>query len=208
MQESQLIKSCGKMLNTSEHGALPQNRPRVYVVGIRRDSMCAPFTWPGKVKMAAINEVLDPVPEPVPDVEAQIRNMTNLSITKQKNMLRAVMKLVERSGAAWQEADVIVDIGGGFPVHTMTCELCPCLTAARAGDEAFWSFRRGRVLSIAEMMRLQGVNPGYFQGWEDLVSPRSMGIMLGSAMTQSIVERVMRSIFISIGVPVKADRWA
>ena len=135
--------------------------------------------------------------------------MTNLSITKQKNMLRAVMKLVERSGAAWQEADVIVDIGGGFPIiHTMAREVCPCLTAKRAGERDYWSFRRGRVLNIAEMMRLQGVNPGYFHGWEDLVSPRSMGTILGNAMTQSIVERVMRSIFISIGVPVKADRWA
>ena len=133
-------------------------------------------------------------------------NMANLSKTKQKNVLRALTKLVEQSGAAWQEADVIVDIGGGFPIiHTMAREVCPCLTAARAGDEAFWSVKRGRVLNIAEMMRLQGVNPGYFQGWEDLVSPRSMGIMLGSAMTQSIVERVMRSIFISMGLPVKAD---
>ena len=38
-----------KLLNTLEHG-LPQNRPRVYVAGVRADVEKEPFAWPKRLE--------------------------------------------------------------------------------------------------------------------------------------------------------------
>ena len=90
----------------------------------------------------------------------------------------------------------------------MMFDMCPCLTKTRAADHTFWSVKRGRVLNVHEMMRLQGAEPAYFQSWDSLVSARQMGGIIGNTMAQPIVGRMMRNIFTSMGILVKADRWA
>ena len=46
-----------RTLNTSLQGGLPQNRPRVYVIGILRSEMRAAFTWPQPAPLRSLEEV-------------------------------------------------------------------------------------------------------------------------------------------------------
>ena len=131
--------------------------------------------------------------------------MEGLSATKKKAVIQGLCMILERFGKV-DDIDAIIDIGGSKGQPMFDC--CPCLTKCRAADQAFWSVKRRRVLSVPEMMRLQGANPEYFLGWEEAISWRAMGGIVGNAMTQSIVERLLREIFLSLGVPVKPDRWA
>ena len=52
-------------------------------------------------------------------------------------------------------------------------------------------------------MRLQGADPNKFHGWEAVVTKRQMGTMIGNAMTQTIVEMLMRAILVSWGQRVR-----
>ena len=45
--------------NTMRFG-VPQNRSRIYIVGIRRDCSVKPFTWPSPVDPLPLDEFLDP----------------------------------------------------------------------------------------------------------------------------------------------------
>ena len=86
--------------------------------------------------------------------------------------------------------DIIVDIGGKMP-H-IACGICPCITKTRASDRAFYSTKRNRMLSVDDLLSLQGFDPSYFDGWQYVVSARQMGMMTGNAMALSIMERLMR----------------
>jgi DNA-cytosine methyltransferase len=48
------------ILNTLEHGGLPQNRKRLYMVGIRADLLTSEFKWPDAIPPVSIHDVLDP----------------------------------------------------------------------------------------------------------------------------------------------------
>ena len=150
--------------------------------------------------MVKLSEVLEPHHGPQ-DWDAQLSGLSN---TKKHAVVQGLTKILERKGTV-EDVDAIIDMGGskGQPMY----DSCPCLTRTRTGDVAFWSVKRRRPLTIREMMLLQGASPDYFWGWEGCISPRAMGNIIGNAMTQSVMERILRHIFIAMGWPVKEDRW-
>ena len=124
----------------------------------------------------------------------------NYSNSKYQKVLTGLTKMCD-DGVDPRRMDAILDIGSSRP-HIMH-DMCPCLTKARASDMGYFSVKRMRLLEMDEMMKLQGANPDMFQGWQDVISVRQMGSLVGNAMTQWIVERLLRRIFKSLGVPVK-----
>ena len=183
------------VMDTSVEGALPQSRKRVYIIGLLRSEMRTPFTWPGALhKVKPLNEILN---DKVGDVET----LFQLHETAQNNILKVIGKMdMKNSG------DIILDAGGSA-AHWMTGK-SPCLTASRAGARNYFSVARCRMLDCNEMMGLQGIEPSFFQGWEKILSERKMGMIIGNAMSLSIVERIMHNGMKSLGFKVKADRWA
>ena len=101
--------------------------------------------------------------------------------------------------------DAIIDIDGSQT--GVTLNLCPCLTSSRCANRSYWSTLRTRQLTITDLMKLQGMDPSLFLGWDELISQRQMGGMIGNAMTLPIMYRIMRSLFISVGIPVDANGW-
>ncbi len=188
------------LLDTSVHGGLPQHRPRLYIVGIRRSFMQRPFSWPGPASRSKVlSDVLGSHCGDLDDVRAMAK-------TKRNNVLDGLTKLAQQ-GQDPQKTEAIIDCGGRRPCTMVN--MCPCLTRTRCGDMGYYSTKRLRLLTIKDMMMLQGVDPATFEGWEDVVSQRQMGSIIGNAMSQNIMERVMRGIFNSVGIPLKGrDRWA
>ncbi len=61
---------------------------------------------------------------------------------------------------------------------------------------------------IKEMLALQGMDAERFNGWEKVVSRTQMGSMVGNAMSQNILERVLRAVFVSLGAQCYPDQWS
>ena len=79
-----------------------------------------------------------------------------------------------------------VDIQGSN--SNVGIEYAPCLTRARGSALAFWSLQHARALTVSELMRLQGFDPG--QLWLN-VTPNQMGALLGNAFTGTVCAAVM-----------------
>ncbi|CAK0850131.1 unnamed protein product, partial [Prorocentrum cordatum] len=105
----------------------------------------------------------------------------------------------ELAAAAEEEAaSNAINVTGGASGLGATCP-----GAQGQEDQAYFSSQQFRTFTIADMMRLQGVDENMFAGWDEILSPRQMGSLIGNAMCQSIVERVLRGIYLSLGVPCK-----
>ena len=59
-------------------------------------------------------------------------------------------------------------------------DIAPTLTATRCSSHGYWSTKRFRRLSIPEMMRLQGADFVTLHGWEEVISERQMGEIVGN----------------------------
>ena len=121
-----------------------------------------------------------------------------MSRTKQAN----VIKLMDKYEAAdMGEDDYVGEIGNSLPFAMKNT--CPRLTHARAGDHGYWSLRRHRTLTTLEIMKLQGVPPGKFESWEQAVSARAMGQIIGNAMSIGVLTKITKSVFVCLGIPTK-----
>eukprot|EP00974_Lingulodinium_polyedra_P111441 10778460-Lingulodinium_polyedra.AAC.1 len=58
-------------------------------------------------------------------------------------------------------------------------DVAPTFAATRCSQRGFWSTKRFRQLSISEMMRLQGAAFATLHGWEEVISERQMGEIVG-----------------------------
>ena len=78
------------------------------------------------------------------------------------------------------ERDYIADIGTGRPEPSFMLDIAPTLTATSCASRRYWSTKRFRRLSIPEMMRLQGADFVTLHGWEEVISARRMGEIVGN----------------------------
>ena len=84
-------------------------------------------------------------------------------------------------------------------------DLCPCLTATRTQDQGYWVLNKQRPLKLKECMRLQGLDPQRLAGWEDIVSSRQMGKVVGKAINiKMFAALLLRRILITLGRPVSS----
>jgi DNA-cytosine methyltransferase len=182
-----------EVMESTTHGGVPQHRERLFIIGLKCKALRMPFFWPTPVrKIKTLEDILGNQVGPA-------SLLKSLSNTKRKN-LEAVMDRVQH-----MQGDIIADLGASY--RKMMVDICPCLTATRSGDEAYWSVRRHRPLNMNELMLLQGMEPSWLEGWEEVVSHRQMGKIVGNAMTITVMQRLMAKIFFSLGWAVKPDEF-
>ncbi len=177
---------------THVHGGLPQHRTRVYIVGIRRDALKRPFIWPLAIRSLKLGDILS-------DTCGGVSDFGLLPGTAKKNVEKMLQVVLQQGRLL--AADVILDCGGSKPQWKVG--MCPCITATRGQSRDYWSARRGRRLTITELMKLQGANEAMLHGWENVISPHQMGHIVGNAMTVPIVAGIIRNIMISMCLPVR-----
>ena len=72
-----------ELLNACDYGGVPQNRNRIYIVGIHLDRKVAPFQWPSQKPMRSLCSILGPSKAPagtVPTTQACARRNVALTI--------------------------------------------------------------------------------------------------------------------------------
>jgi hypothetical protein len=108
-------------------------------------------------------------------------------------------KLEEQLGKQLEIADIhdiCVDYESSRLCHMKNC--IPCLTTSRCrSGSAMWLLGYGRRLTLAEMMRLQGIDPALACSTQ--VPNSHVGAMVGNAVTVTVVERLLRRLLVTCG---------
>ena len=164
-------------------GCVPQRRVRLYIVAIRPRGplpSSSPFQWPSEIPAPSMAAILEKhLREPAGSLpRAKSARARVLSVTSQ---------LAETVDQAALDELVIASVGPsmGFGVGSTRC-----LTASRAAAGGFWLAGHHRMMTLHEMLRLQGVLRPETVLFGDL-SFRQSGTMIGNAMTQTVLMRLL-----------------
>lgn len=193
-----------KLLTTAEHG-LPQKRQRLYICGIRRDSLNPnvsldtlwpkPLEHPVNLRMFLNKERLPGLP--VIDEASQCT-------TFRENLEHAKRIM----GDDWRKFGVCIDVGAGQ--HKIcTSECFPTITSSRASALSYYAPYRRQKLSAVELGRLQGLPDDLTEQMETRCGTRVVGAAIGNALSLNVVERVLRNLLwaSSLVSELPSDFW-
>jgi DNA (cytosine-5)-methyltransferase 1 len=189
-----------KLLQTQEHG-VPQSRPRIYIIGIRRDCQCSEFVFPEPLPFVSIESFLDPVQRrpTMKDLPPKGNKTVYTNVTQ-------VLKELTDSGAEPLKNTFVVDVDSTVRFRTVMKDRVMCMTKSRASGH--WVTSRGRRMNLDEMLRCQGMERSFKQ----VVSDRALGAQIGNAMSQNVIERLLIRLLPAAGLVSQnrrlVDRWA
>lgn len=175
-----------RLVNTADWG-LPHHRQRVYIVGLwsKMIDNKAPFTWPRKSSTRTpIDSLLDNYAASAPQVAS-----------KAGERLQTYLASLRSKGHNPDKDTWIIDIFS-TDTHGMLGQ-SPCLTRTRAAAGGHWISTRSRLMSIPEMLRLQGMSPDLNAAG---ISVRQMGCMIGNAMSVNVLERLLVRLLPAVGL--------
>ena len=165
-------------LNARDFG-VPQNRRRIYIVGILKVIKKSTFEFPTPIGSCSIHHVLDPLPPVTPSLSTVPGEPGSHA---HKNFLRSLPKIMSTEHPF--KTPWIIDLGGSSD-HCMK-DMCPCLTRARAGSGQFWSTMHGRPVTTKETLRFMAMKPSRlnFAG----LSERQVRMLIGNSMSVNVLE--------------------
>ncbi len=181
-----------KVVNTADIGKIPQNRPRIYVVGAWRSLLAegegCTFSWPEHVKHPKLSAFLKPNTAPpwMPSSRTGVDNLARLW------------------NVAWEKhkenpANVLycLDIGASESYgDTIMIEKSPTLTRHRAGSGGYYLSAWSRMMTVTDICRLQGFPTSMKRGQ---ATDRQFLEMLGNAMTVTVLARIQRMVLGAAG---------
>jgi DNA (cytosine-5)-methyltransferase 1 len=188
-----------RLLNTKDHG-IPQNRSRVYIVGIRKEHLAKgtpQFKWPAPVPAQNLASFLEDDVAGAKQREAVFLAGAAPGTTKK---LRQLLRKVHAAGgkARARKHPYVFDLDGSKPHSMKGC--CPCITRAR-GSTGFYLPSRGRRMTVGERLRLQGLPQVYLRGkCRQGISDRQLGQMIGNAMSGNVLERLLARLLPACGL--------
>jgi DNA (cytosine-5)-methyltransferase 1 len=186
------------LMNTKEHG-VPQNRARVYFVGILAARACRDFEFPEPLPLVSIEQVLEPATK-----RHSATDLPRMTSTTPRRNVKVALEELRAKGHNPLVEPWVVEIDCTTPRIQYKFGLSPCLTTGRRYGH--WITNRGRRMLKSEMLRLQGIDAGNFK---QVVSDSVLGKQIGNAMSVNVVERIFVRLLPAAGL-VKGkltDRW-
>lgn len=143
------------ILNSRMHGAAQQRR-RVYIVGLRADSLVNEWRWPARERQPPLTSCYDR------GTTGNIDRATFRTPSQRvaKRNLKDAYATMRAGGIQDPTArHFIIDVDASASRSTFTYGYCPTITATRGANRGYWGTYVRRRLTITEMMRLQGACP-------------------------------------------------
>ena len=135
-------------VNTKDHG-LPQNRSRMYLIGILDSCVVEDFSFPKPVAPLPLASIL------TPDNKLQSFTLAPNSKCGLANIEWGMAALKSR-GIDPAVAYAFIDVHASPSRRNTMVDVAPCLTRTRAMQHGFYLTRRGAMLDCKEIMALQG----------------------------------------------------
>jgi DNA (cytosine-5)-methyltransferase 1 len=191
-----------QVINTADHG-VPQSRPRVYFIGIRKDRLMHKFEFPEPLKPVSLESLLDPV-QRRPTMED---NVPKSSGTAWRNTRAVLRNLIKEGEKPLTKDTWIVDIDASPHFLCKKKDSAMCMTKSRGSG--FWITSRGRRMNVKEMLKCQGMEKKAFK---QVVTDKQLGMQIGNAMSQNVLERILVKLLPAAGLVHQDtdlnDRWA
>jgi DNA-cytosine methyltransferase len=188
-----------RVLDSRTHGAVPQRRLRVYIAAINQGSGpatggpatggCSKIVWPDPVPCPGLSTIFDTTAKIADYAHYPVPSLSRLCRQHVKDGLTKVIQTANKSSTDPTTLSVVLDVGGskllvGYDATT-------CLTKRRGEAHAMFSLQHGRMLSIHELCRLQGLNSDELN---ITISKHQMGALLGNGFTCTVLARVMAAV--------------
>ena len=188
-----------RVVDTAKWG-LPHSRKRVYIVCMAKDAIneAVPFRWP---RPSAAIKPMDDLLQPIRGGDAELSALG-------PNCRNRLLAYLDKLRARGDNPDVdtwVINVFGQTP-HGMKAQ-SPCLTRSRAGAGGHWVSSRSRLLTIEEMLSLQGMRADVCR---EGISNRQMGLMIGNAMSVNVLERLLVRLLPAVGLRPPGslqDKW-
>ena len=185
------------VLNTADFG-IPQQRERVYMVGIQTRLIRLPFQWPDRIRATRLSKFWDRTATGRIVKSREVPQDLLLKKTSFVNLRKAWKDMV-KLGLNPEQTDAIVDIGAGKGYGSFRIGECPTITPGRGKGFGFYSTMLTRPLSLTEMMRLQGADPKKID--LSIISKTQAAGVIGNAMSVNLMEAIIVSILVAVGGP-------
>ena len=182
-----------KVLNSKDY-SLPQDRRRVFVVGVRKDCVKHKFGFPKKRKPVKVSSILDPVvPTDKPGLLPNHKRSKGLCVA-------AYSKVFREKNIDPRRVPIVVDIDCSPGYATFGIEEAKTITKSRGGVGGPWVSSRGRRVTISELMRLQGFRDEDIPMKELGLSARQVGCMVGNAVSVNTMGCLLSEALYSAGL--------
>jgi len=199
----------------SKHFGVPQNRERLYIVGLRRSSVVK-LDWmrhDQKFK-DMMNQCVMETPgirdfllgqlkythQLVEEIISWDLRSRKFNQTAKKNLRNAMSKI--RSSAAvpldLSCSDFVVDLANGFSRTHLMYNMCPTITKTRSAREGFYLVSAAGPLSVLDYMKLQGLDP--YQTDLTNLTHSQIGQLAGDAMTIPLLASILRASLVLSGL--------
>lgn len=164
-----------QLLDTQHYG-LPQQRRRVYIVGIRKGHEKIPFTYPEEQPLeTTIMDYLDD-------------SLTEEEIDELSSLTPHMMDVIDDSGVDTNE-NWVINVNTGNPQYASKLrDISPCLLS---GNSSFYITSVGRKMSCREALRLQGVPDNFKTG---NLNKRGIYRVAGNAMSVNVLKALFKQI--------------
>ena len=186
-----------RVLNTADFG-LPQNRPRLYIIGMRRDALKdgLQFLWPRPLGCVPLDSILE-VGVKRKDHQPKVGTIADTNLHMLLGRLQE--KAEPPSGPA--ALDIFASKGRATQCRSPMVGLIPCLTRTRAASGGYWITGSNRLLTTREMLRLQGLPDHFIEFAENAnVSDRQLRQMIGNAMSVNVLVTILSRLLPAVGL--------
>ena len=177
------------LMNALDNG-LPQQRLRVYIVAIARESLKHEFTFPKRLKTT-------------PPVEKFLDNnawhQQYQSQVAKRNLTTGNEKL-SNEGAAPRVNTCFIDVYSSPKFAQAKASVCPCITATRGSQGGFHITNQGRMTTHEELARLQGWTSPAFARMRKSGSLKTIGHALGNGMSINVLYRLLPRVLFAAGL--------
>ena len=174
------------ILDTENFG-VPQRRKRLYIIGV---NICKMVRQP---KFAAPQEQILPALRLEDLIDRTMGTDKDIptSSVPLSNLIDGLQRAQRRFNVNPLDRLVVMDLFGSRV--NMSLNRSPTITATRASRRGYWLSSKKRFTNVDELMRLQGI-PSRRYAWNDTVTPRQIGHMIGSGVSCNVAISLMTKI--------------
>jgi DNA (cytosine-5)-methyltransferase 1 len=158
-----------KILNTKDYG-IPQNRERIYIIGIRKDKQKKEYNFPKKIKCKDINKYIDK------------KNNIPSKINWRKDK---IVKMNKSKG-------VFIDLNY---LNVISIESYKHYSPTIMTGSRLWCVPLKRHATIKELLSLQG----FPKKFKQIVSNTQMKKQIGNSMSVNVLVELFKECFNSLG---------
>ncbi len=182
-----------RVINAVNYG-IPQNRPRVFIVGLLRSAVSQPsFPWPRPATRSPL-----PLTRFLCGGAGVFRKP--VAGTVAHGQLQRGLEVIRAEKGNPRTTDYSLDIWSGRDYPTCMTDRVPCITRTRGAAGGYYITSVQRLLTVEEMLNLQGLPLSYRKvARREGVSDRQLGQIVGNAIPTNILRAILPRMLTNIG---------